>query len=85
MYAARITLTIRLEGSPDDAAARLTLARRLRQMADDLERDARPAPDGGADGCAWCWYVDQLEEHTASTPQRTPAIPHAHPSEEEIR
>ncbi len=62
MYTARLTFHVTLDGSPDEDAARLALAHRLRQLADDLERGASPAPGGAADGCALCWYVDRLAD-----------------------
>ncbi len=64
MYHARLTVTVNWQGSPDDDAARLALAQKLREVADRLEKDARPAPAGAADGCGLCWYVDQLSRLT---------------------
>lgn len=67
MYTVKLTVQVTLTGSPDEDAARLALAERLRVLADDLERRARPAPGGAADGCGACWYVDQL---AATVPPR---------------
>ena len=72
MYTVKLNVQLTLSGSPDEDAARLALAERLRALADDLEHNARPAPSGAADGCAACWYVDQL---AATAPSRPAAAP----------
>ena len=77
MYTVKLTVQVTLTGSPDEDAARLALAERLRTLADDLEREARPAPGGAADGCGWCWYVDQLEDrHVGRHVDTAPPRPH---------